>query len=98
MAGNFLMASAVQSLREALELADAAGGERQQFVDIVTTALFPTSFYQRFGEVLAAQGSDAPAINPFANSARLIARTSRELSVPTPLADALAAALDRPLT
>jgi 3-hydroxyisobutyrate dehydrogenase-like beta-hydroxyacid dehydrogenase len=98
MAGNFLMASAVQSLREALELADAAGGDRQQFVDIVTTALFPTSFYQRFGGVMAAQGSDAPAINPFANSARLIARTSRALSVPTPLADALADALDRPLT
>jgi len=97
MAGNFLMASAVQSLREALLLAEAAGGDRQQFVDIVTTALFPTSFYQRFGGLLAAQGSDAPAINPFANSARLIARTSQELSVAAPLADALADALDRPL-
>ena len=98
MAGNFLMASAVQSLREALSLAEAAGGDRQQFIDIVTTALFPTSFYQRFGSLLAAQGGNAPALNPFANSARLIAQTSQELSVATPLADALAGALEHPIT
>jgi 3-hydroxyisobutyrate dehydrogenase-like beta-hydroxyacid dehydrogenase len=98
MAGNFLMAYAVQSLREALYLAEAAGGDRQQFIDIVTSALFPTSFYQRFGGLLAAQGGNAPALNPFANSARLIAQTSRDLSVATPLADALASALDHPIT
>jgi len=97
MAGNFLMASAVQSLREALALAEAAGADRQQFVDIITTALFPTSFYERFGALLAAQGGNAPAINPFANSARLIAQTSDALAVDTPLADALVDALDRPL-
>ena len=98
MAGNSLMASAVQSLREALPLAEAAGGDRQQFIDIVTTALFPTSFYERFGGLLAAQGGNAPTINPFANSARLIVQTSLDLSVPTPLADALASALDHPIT
>ncbi|NQV82046.1 MAG: NAD(P)-dependent oxidoreductase [Alphaproteobacteria bacterium] len=93
MAGNFLMASAVQSLREALALAEAAGADRQQFVDIVTTALFPASFYQRFGALIAAQGSNAPAINPFANSARLVDQTSHDLGVIAPLAGALAAAL-----
>ncbi|MDA1057569.1 MAG: NAD(P)-binding domain-containing protein [Proteobacteria bacterium] len=93
MAGNFLMASAVQSLREALALAEAAGANRQQFVDIVTTALFPTSFYQRFGALIATQGSNAPAINRFANSARLVDKTSHDLGVTAPLAGALAAAL-----
>jgi len=56
-----------------------------------------TSFYERFGALLAAQGGNAPAINPFANSARLIAQTSDALAVDTPLADALVDALDRPL-
>lgn len=97
MAGNFLMASAVQSLREALRLAEAAGADRQQFADIVTTALFPVSFYERFGGLIARQGSGAPAINPFANSARLMAQTSREFGIATPLADTLGDALARPL-
>ena len=98
MAGNFLMASAVQSLREALSLAEAAGGDRQQFIDIVTSALFPTSFYERFGGLLAAQGNNAPALNPFANSAQLITQASRDLSVRMPLADALASTLDHSIT
>ena len=89
MAGNFLMAFAVQSLREVLFLAEVAGGDRQRFTDIVTSALFPTSFFERFGGLLAAQGGNTPALNPFANSARLIAQTSRDLSVATPLASAL---------
>ncbi len=95
MAGNFLMASAVQSLREALHLTEAAGADPQQFIDIVTSALFPVSFYERFGNLIARQGADAPAINPFANSARLVAQTSRELGATTPLADTLGDALAR---
>jgi len=97
MAGNFLMASAVQSLREAITIAEAAGADRQQFVDMVTSTLFPVSFYERFGGLIARRGSNAPAINPFANSARLVAQTSRELGAATPLADTLAEALSRSL-
>jgi 3-hydroxyisobutyrate dehydrogenase-like beta-hydroxyacid dehydrogenase len=98
MAGNFLMASAVQSLREALALVEAGGGDRKQFADIVAAALFPTSFYERFGSMLATQGGDAPAVNPFANSARLSGQTAADLGVAAPLARTLAAALATPLS
>ncbi len=93
MAGNFLMASAVQSLREAMALVDAAGIDRGQFADIVSTALFPTSFYRRFGALIAEQGSNAAAVNPFANSARLSGETAADLGLAAPLTATLADAL-----
>ncbi len=52
-AGTLLMASAVESLREAVALADKSGADPQVLVDLVTETIFPTSFYRRFGGALA---------------------------------------------
>lgn len=52
-AGTLLMASAVESLREAVALADKSGADPRAIVDLVTETIFPTAFYRRFGGALA---------------------------------------------
>lgn len=96
MAGNLLMASAVQSLREATALVTAAKGSPDQFAETVVETLFPTSFYRRFAAHIAESGG-AP-MNPFANSARLSAETAEALGVSAPLAATLRRALKAPMT
>lgn len=51
--GTLLMASAVESLREAVALADKSGADPRAIVDLVTETIFPTAFYRRFGGALA---------------------------------------------
>jgi 3-hydroxyisobutyrate dehydrogenase-like beta-hydroxyacid dehydrogenase len=93
-AGTFLMASVVESLRDALAIVHAAGIDPRQFVGIVTQSLFPTPVYQYLGGTLAAKLADgAPRVaNPFAKSATQAAASAARLAVATPVLDRIAEA------
>lgn len=85
-AGSFLMASVVESLRDATTLVHAAGVDPREFTGIVTQALFPTPVYQYLGGMLSnrevLQGVRVP--NPFVKAARQCADTAARLGIAAP--------------
>jgi 3-hydroxyisobutyrate dehydrogenase-like beta-hydroxyacid dehydrogenase len=59
LAGNFLIASAVESLGEAFTLARKSGIDPGQFLEILTGSLFPAPVYKTYGGLIA-QGKYEP--------------------------------------
>ncbi len=55
LVGNFLIASAVRSLSEALAMAEKNGVDPQAVVDMLTQTLFPAPIYQSYGKMIAAK-------------------------------------------
>ncbi|MFF0637409.1 NAD(P)-dependent oxidoreductase [Nocardia sp. NPDC004151] len=51
--GNYLIACAVQSLGEAVSVAERAGVDSGQFVDLLTSTLFPGAVYSGYGSMIA---------------------------------------------
>lgn len=93
VAGNFLMASAVEGLRESIALVTAAGANPTQFVGLITQALFPTPVYQFIGGSIASRAHDGglAIANPFARSAELTASAADRLGVSAPVAHEIGA-------
>ena len=85
-AGSFLMASVVESLRDATALVHAAGVDPREFTGIVTQALFPTPVYQYIGGMLANRealhGTRVP--NPFLKAADQCAASAKRLGILVP--------------
>jgi len=85
-AGNFLLASVVESLRDATALVHAAGVDPREFTGIVTQALFPTPVYQYLGGMLAnreaSRGVRVP--NPFHKAAAQCVTSAERLDVDVP--------------
>ena len=93
IAGNFLMAAAVEGLRESIALVTAAGGSPTQFVGLITQALFPTPVYQFIGSSIANRALEGglTIANPFARSAKLAAEAADRLGVSAPVAHKIGA-------
>ncbi|MFB7211687.1 NAD(P)-dependent oxidoreductase [Streptomyces sp. NPDC056255] len=51
--GNYLIACAIQSLGEAVSLAEGAGVDSGQFVELLTSTLFPGAVYTGYGSMIA---------------------------------------------
>ncbi|GAB2514622.1 NAD(P)-dependent oxidoreductase [Nocardia heshunensis] len=51
--GNYLIACAIQSLSEAVSVADAAGTDPGQFVELLSSTLFPGPVYAGYGSMIA---------------------------------------------
>ncbi len=51
--GNYLIACAIQSLGEAVSLAEGAGVDSGQFVELLTSTLFPGAVYTAYGSAIA---------------------------------------------
>ncbi|MFF4340651.1 NAD(P)-dependent oxidoreductase [Kitasatospora sp. NPDC001540] len=51
--GNYLIACAIQSLGEAVSVADAAGADPEQFVELLASTLFPGPVYSGYGSMIA---------------------------------------------
>lgn len=86
VAGNFLMASVVESLRDAAALVHAAGVDPREFTGIVTQALFPTPVYQYLGGILAGREAlHGPRVpNPFHHAAEQCVAAAERLGVSVP--------------
>lgn len=85
-AGNFLMASVVESLRDSMALVSAAGVDPREFTGIVTQALFPTPVYQYIGGMLASREAlhGARVANPFLKAAGYCTEAAERLGVDVP--------------
>jgi 3-hydroxyisobutyrate dehydrogenase-like beta-hydroxyacid dehydrogenase len=91
LSGNFLMASAIEALGEAIALIGKAGIDRGAYVELLTSTIFPVPAYKIYGNLIAA-GKFEPAA--FAaplgyKDVRLAQAAADDLRVPMPLAGLL---------
>jgi 3-hydroxyisobutyrate dehydrogenase-like beta-hydroxyacid dehydrogenase len=91
LSGNFLMASVIESLGEAMALVGKAGIDRHEYLGFLTSTLFPAPAYQTYGQLIA-DGNFAPArfAAPLGfKDIRLTIAAAEHLRVPMPLASLL---------
>jgi 3-hydroxyisobutyrate dehydrogenase-like beta-hydroxyacid dehydrogenase len=91
LSGNFLIASVIESLGEAIALVGKAGVDPLHYIDILTSTLFSAPAYQTYGGLIA-RGEFEPA--GFAatlglKDIRLALAAADELAVPLPVASLL---------
>ncbi len=53
LTGNFMLASAIEALGEAIALVGKAGVDRQAFVDLLASSIFPAPAYANYGGAIA---------------------------------------------
>jgi 3-hydroxyisobutyrate dehydrogenase-like beta-hydroxyacid dehydrogenase len=91
LSGNFLTASVIESLGEALAIVSKAGIDRRQYLDFLTSTLFTAPVYRTYGTLIA---QDEPSPVAFAaplglKDIRLLLAAGDTLGVPLPLASLL---------
>jgi 3-hydroxyisobutyrate dehydrogenase-like beta-hydroxyacid dehydrogenase len=91
LSGNFLTASVIEALGEAVALIGKAGIDRQTYIDLLTSTIFNTPGYKTYGTLIA-RGKYEPAA--FAaplgyKDIRLALAAAENLGVPMPLASLL---------
>jgi 3-hydroxyisobutyrate dehydrogenase-like beta-hydroxyacid dehydrogenase len=91
LSGNFLIASAIEALGEAMALVAKAGVDRRRYLDILTSTLFNAPVYKTYGALIAERkfepaGFPAPLGE---KDIRLTAAAAETLRVPMPLASLL---------
>ena len=88
LSGNFLIASVLESLSEAMALVGKAGIDQHEYVDFLTSTLFPAPVYKTYG-VLIADRKFQPAgfAAPLGlKDVRLTLAAGEQFRVPLPLA------------
>jgi 3-hydroxyisobutyrate dehydrogenase-like beta-hydroxyacid dehydrogenase len=91
LSGNFLIASVIESLGEAMALVGKGGVDLRQYLDILTSTLFGAPVYKTYGGLIADRkfepaGFAAPLGQ---KDIRLALAAAEELRVPMPLASLL---------
>lgn len=91
LSGNFLVASVIESLGEAMALVAKAGVDKQDYLELLTSTLFSAPVYTTYGG-LVARGEFEPAgfAAPLGlKDVRLVLGAGDELQVPLPMASLL---------
>jgi 3-hydroxyisobutyrate dehydrogenase-like beta-hydroxyacid dehydrogenase len=91
LSGNFLLASAIEALGEAVALVKKAGIDPRAYVEFLTSTVFNTPAYKTYGGLLA-QGKFEPAgfAAPLGyKDIRLVLAAAENLGVPMPLGSLL---------
>lgn len=91
LSGNFLIASVIESVGEAMALVDKGGLDRHAYLDLLTSTLFNAPIYKGYGQLIADRkfepaGFAAPLGQ---KDIRLALAAAEELRVPMPLASLL---------
>jgi 3-hydroxyisobutyrate dehydrogenase-like beta-hydroxyacid dehydrogenase len=91
LSGNYLIASVIEALGEAMALIGKAGIDRHEYLDILTSTLFSAPVYKTYGGLIADEkfqpaGFAAPLGY---KDMRLALAAAEELRVPMPLASLL---------
>ncbi|UXA06701.1 NAD(P)-dependent oxidoreductase [Mycobacterium sp. SMC-2] len=91
LSGNFLIASAIESISEAAALVAKDGIDKQQYVDILTSTLFAAPAYQTYGGLIARQEFEPAgmAATLGLKDVRLVLAAAEQLQVPLPVASVL---------
>jgi 3-hydroxyisobutyrate dehydrogenase-like beta-hydroxyacid dehydrogenase len=91
LSGNFLLASVIESLGEAMALVSKGGIDRHVYLDLLTSSLFTAPVYKTYGALIADQKfSPAGFAAPLGQKdIRLALTAAEDLRVPMPLASLL---------
>ncbi len=91
LSGNFLIASVIETVGEAVALVAKAGVDRQQYVDILTSTLFAAPAYQTYGGLIARREFEPAgfAATLGLKDVRLVLSAGEQLQVPLPVASLL---------
>lgn len=91
LSGNFLIASVIEALGEAMALVGKGGIDRKQYLELLTSTLFNAPVYKTYGGLIAEQKfSPAGFAAPLGQKdIRLALSAAEELRVPMPLASLL---------
>ena len=91
LSGNFLLASAIEALGEAIALVGKAGVDRRAYVDLLTSTIFPAPVYKTYGGLIADNKFEPAAFRaPLGyKDIRLALTAAENLRVPMPLASLL---------
>ena len=91
LSGNFLLASVIEGLGEAMALVGKAGVDRHQYLELLTSTLFTAPIYKTYGGLIA-EGKFEPAgfAAPLGyEDIRLTLAAADSLRVPMPVASLL---------
>lgn len=88
LSGNFLTASVIESLGEALALISHGGIDPAAYIDFLTTTMFSAPVYRTYGQLLSERHFEraAFAAELGAKDIRLLLGAAQDLRVPMPLA------------
>lgn len=91
LSGNFLLATVIESLGEAIALVGKAGVDPVSYVDILTSTLFSAPAYATYGDLIARKRYEpAGFAAPLGlKDVRLALQAAEELAVPLPLGSLL---------
>lgn len=91
LSGNFLIASVIESLGEAMALVAKAGVDRRSYLDVLTSTLFNAPVYKNYGALIAAQKFEPAGFAALLGlkDIRLTLAAAEQLRVPMPLGSLL---------
>ena len=91
LSGNFLIASVIESLGEAIALVAKGGVDEHTYVEMLTSTLFAAPVYRTYGNLITGrQFEPAGFAAPLGQKdIRLVLAAAEELNVPLPLASLL---------
>jgi 3-hydroxyisobutyrate dehydrogenase-like beta-hydroxyacid dehydrogenase len=91
LSGNFLIASVIESLGEAMALVSKAGVDKEAYLDILTSTLFAAPAYQTYGGLIARDEFEPAgfAAHLGLKDVRLVLAAGEQLEVPLPIASLL---------
>ena len=87
LSGNFLIASAIEALGEAIALVGKAGIDKEAFAALIASSIFPAPAYAIYGDLIAkAKFQPAGFAAPLGlKDVRLVLAAAEKLQVPMPL-------------
>ena len=91
LSGNFLIASVIESIGEAIALVSKAGVDKHDYVDLLTSTLFNAPVYKTYGALIAGEQFEPAgfAASLGQKDIRLALAAADELQVPLPIASLL---------
>jgi 3-hydroxyisobutyrate dehydrogenase-like beta-hydroxyacid dehydrogenase len=91
LTGNFLIASVIEALGEAMALVAKAGVDKHQYLEVLTSTLFGAPVYRTYGGLIAGEQFVPPGFaSPLGQKdIRLVLAAAEGLNVPLPLASLL---------
>lgn len=96
IAGNFLIASALDTMSEAFALLEKGGGDAAQFYTLMTDTLFAAPIYKNYGKLVIAKAFEPPgfALKLGFKDVKLAQEAAHDLDMALPIGDVLHVHLD----
>ncbi len=87
LSGNFLIATVIESLGEAMALVSKGGGDLHAYLDLLTSTLFSAPIYRTYGSLIVDRQFDPPGFAALLGhkDLRLASAAAEDLRVPLPL-------------